>query len=522
MKRKRDHKKILYSIISGLMLTASFPPGKLDWLAWFALVPLLKALEDVPPSRALKLGLYAGFAHYITLIYWIVVVLEHYGGLNMLISLAVLILFCLYLSIYPALFSLLTRYLKGSRFSLFMTAGIWVALEYLRSSLLTGFPWCLIGYTQYQNLWLIQSADLVGVYGLSFLLVLSNGLIYMLFFTHNPIRRPLLKLEFSLIILLMVLTLVYGNRRIAGSKTDQSMGQSINIAVVQGNIDQSVKWHPAYQAKTIDQYRRLTLAAEPYKPHLIIWPETSVPFFFQNNSALSKRVSLLPKQLGTYLIFGSPAHALKGGKTRYYNRAYSLTPGGEVSGYYDKTHLVPFGEYVPLKRFLPFVHRLVTAAGDFTAGEEIDPLKMPILSSGILICFEVIFPELARTHVRKGADILVNLTNDAWFGRTSAPYQHLSMAVFRAVENRRPLIRAANTGISAFINAEGKVMSQGGLFQEEVLFQKIRYGDPSQGFYTKYGDLFAILLLIISLIKTLHLLFYKLFIGQPKWVRPRD
>ena len=399
MKRNRVLKKVLYSMLSGLMLTASFPPGKLDWLAWLALVPLLKALDDVSPSHAFKLGLYAGFAHFITLIYWIVVVLEHYGGLNMLTSLAVLILFCLYLSIYPALFSFLTRYLKGSRFSLFMTAGIWVALEYLRSSLLTGFPWCLIGYTQYRHLGLIQSADLVGVYGLSFLLVLSNGLIFALFFTRNPIRRPLFKLEFALIILLMVLTFAYGNRRIAGSKTDQSMGRSVNIAVVQGNIDQSVKWHPAYQEKTIHQYRRLTLAAEPYKPQLIIWPETSVPFFFQDKHELSESVSLLPKQLGTYLIFGSPAHASEGGKTRYYNRAYALSPAGEVSGYYDKNHLVPFGEYVPLKRFLPFIHRLVTAAGDFAAGEEINPLKMPILSSGILICFEVIFPELALSLI---------------------------------------------------------------------------------------------------------------------------
>jgi apolipoprotein N-acyltransferase len=183
-----------------------------------------------------------------------------------------------------------------------------------------------------------------------------------------------------------------------------------------------------------------------------------------------------------------------------------------LSGYYDKVHLVPFGEYVPLKRFFPFINRLVPAAGDFASGKKIAPLKLPSFSAGVLICFEVIFPELARFRARDGAGIFVNLTNDAWFGITSAPYQHLSMAVFRAVENRRPLIRAANTGISAFISPEGKIINQSELFMEEVLKNKVSLGHLSLRFYTRYGDIFPITILILCLIKIFYVLCYKKFI----------
>jgi apolipoprotein N-acyltransferase len=167
---------------------------------------------------------------------------------------------------------------------------------------------------------------------------------------------------------------------------------------------------------------------------------------------------------------------------------------------------VPFGEYVPLGRFLAFVNRLVPAAGDFDMGDKVAPLKHEGLSAGILICFEVIFPELARAHARKGANILVNLTNDAWFGMTSAPYQHLSMAVFRSVENRLPTIRAANTGFSAFISPRGEILAQSDLFTEAVLKVSVDISEPTLSFYSRYGDLFVILLLFMSLIKIFYCL----------------
>ena len=509
-----SRKKILYSILSGVMLTVSFPPGKLDWIVWFALVPLLKNLEKESYSHAFTLGLITGLAHYLTLMYWIVVVLKTYGGLHFVLSFGVLLLLSLYLSLYPALFSLLICYVKTTRFKAFMIASLWVSLEYIRAKVLTGFPWCLLGYTQYKHLNLIQIADLVGVYGLSFLIVIFNAFIFSLLFDgHSQGQKRIFKWEVLIILLMAVLTLTYGYHRVSASKGDNKKQKSVKLSIIQGNIDQSIKWNPAYQEKTIDLYQKLTRTTYRFKPHLIVWPETSVPFFFQNRTRFSNKVFEISKESEAHLIFGSPAYRQENRKTIYYNRAYHLSPNGALIDYYDKVHLVPFGEYVPLKKFLPFVHRLVPAAGDFASGKEVAPLKLPNLSAGILICFEVIFPELARTHTKKGAEILVNMTNDAWFGMTSAPYQHLSMAVFRAVENGRLLIRAANTGFSAFISPQGKIITQSSLFRKEILNHEERLMDAPLSFYTRYGDLFAIVMLFINLINIFYILCYhKIFI----------
>jgi len=508
----KTRKNTLYALLSGLMLTAAFPPLKLDWMAWIALVPLLKSIENGSRSRAFKLGFISGFTHYMTLIYWIIVSLKLYGGLNFVISFIILIIFCLYLSLYPALFSYLICFMRGSRFAGFLSAGIWVGLEYLRAKLLSGFPWCLLGYTQYRHLDLIQIADLFGVYGLSFLVVFSNVLLYVILFGRPFCRKGFLKWELTILVTMVFLTLAYGHYRLSEGAASEREQRSLKIAIIQGNIDQSVKWIPAYQKKTITVYQRLTRAARSFKPDLVVWPETAIPFFFQDNAALATEVIGISEELGADLIFGSPAFKRKNGAYRYYNRAYSLSPDGRIHGYYDKVHLVPFGEYVPLQRFLPFVQRLVPAAGDFASGESVKPLKLPDVSAGVLICFEVIFPELARLQVKNGAEILINMTNDAWFGMTGAPYQHLSMAVFRAVENRRPLVRAANTGISAFIGPTGKVLKITELFTEGVLTGATPITGSSPGFYTRYGDLLVFALMVIISIKFLyHLCYYKKF-----------
>jgi len=504
-------KTLICSVLSGVMLTASFPPSKLDWIAWFALIPLFKSLDNVTPAQAFKLGFIAGLSHYLTLIYWIVVVLESYGGLNLPISFCVLLLLCLYLSLYLAVFSYLFFHFRISPFGVLMAACIWVGLEFIRANVLTGFPWCLLGYTQFRRLYLIQIADMTGVYGVSFLLVLSNALIFMLFFSRNREKRVFLKWETALLVLIAFFTLTYSHYRLTAANGGEKKRRAIKVALIQGNIDQSLKWNPAYQGKTLGIYHRLTRSTAGFKPQLVVWPETAVPFFFQDNRQYSPKIIKMAKESQAHLVFGSPAYRRTGHGVKYFNRAYILSPGGELSGYYDKVHLVPFGEYVPLKKFLPFVHRLVPAAGDFVSGEKAKSLKLSLISAGILICFEVIFPELARTQVKEGAGILINLTNDAWFGMTSAPHQHLSMAVFRAVENGRPLIRAANTGYSGFITHRGEITKHGNLFIEEVLKEEVSLGDDSIRFYTRYGDLFSFVILVISLIKIFHVLCYNKF-----------
>ena len=505
-------RKILLAVLSGVMLTASFPPGKMGWIAWFALVPLLKSLEEESPLKAFRLGIIAGLAHYLTLIYWIIIVLKTYGGLNLIVSSALLLILSIYLSLYPALFSVLVGYLKRARFMAFMTAGIWVSLEYIRARFLTGFPWCLIGYSQSGYLHLIQITDMVGVYGISFLILFANALIYMLLFSAGSgAGKRYQGLEICLLIALLSIAIFYANYRLSGDKEQLKDAKPVKVAIVQGNIDQSIKWDPLYQRDSLDKYRRLIETTHTFKPHLIVWPETAVPFFFQDNSELTEEVYRISGESGTLMIFGSPAYERVNGSIRYYNRAYWLS-GKELSiGHYDKVHLVPFGEYVPLKTLLPFVHHLVAAAGDFTSGSDLTPMSLPDLPTGMMICYEGIFPELSRAQVKKGASILVNITNDAWYGMSSAPYQHLSMSQFRAVENRRPMIRAANTGCSAFIDSNGRITIKGDLFDEEVLMSEVNVKDANLTFYCRYGDVFVYLILIICLIRLLHELCYYTF-----------
>jgi len=499
-------RNLLLAILSGVLLTLSFPPGNFSLVAWFALVPLLNGIQTVTPSHAFKLGVASGLAHYLTLIYWIIVVLQHYGNLHFLIALLSLLLLSLYLSLYLGLFSMLTSRLKGSLFSPVFMACYWVALEYLKTRLMTGFPWCLLGYSQYEQLHLIQTADLFGVYGISFLIVLVNGLLFRL--AARPVRRNIrvLKWELPLPALLLAGAWIYGHYHISGAQSDGAAGRPVKAAIIQANIDQSIKWDPAYQEQTLQAYYRLTRSAHAFHPELTVWPETALPFFFQDNPGISPGIFSLARETGSTLVFGSPAYKRHRGGVHYYNRAYMIAPDTRRITYYDKIHLVPFGEYVPLKKYLPFIHRLVEAAGDFAQGEELKALKTGDLSLGILICFEAIFPELARGLARDGANIFVNITNDAWFGVTSAPYQHLCMAVFRAIENRRPMVRAANTGFSAFIEPTGAIQSKSDLFAEEVLKGSVTTGAFPLTFYSRFGDLLAVTLLAVSLAHVLCLL----------------
>jgi apolipoprotein N-acyltransferase len=504
-------KKILLSILSGVMLSASFPPGELGWLAWIAVVPLLIALENERPSNAFKFGMIMGLSHYLTLIYWVIFVVHTYGGIGLFTSVFILFLFCIYLSLFPAFFSLLINLPDSNRFMPLKAAAIWVSLEYVRAVLLTGFPWCLIGYSQYARHYLIQISDITGVYGISFLLVSFNGAIYLLLFGRKKVSSIGGRVTDVLIVLMLILVcFTYGIYSLADMKKDLKGKEPMVVSVIQGNIDQSVKWDPAFMRETMEKYITLTKSTIVSKPGLIVWPETAAPFYFQDNTDQSKEIYKISKETGAWLIFGCPAYETDIIQSRYYNRIYVVSPNGYIEGHYDKTHLVPFGEYVPLKKFMPFINRLVTAAGDFSAGKESGILKMHGLKAGALICYEGIFPDIARKETKNGAQLFVNLSNDAWFGMTSAPYQLLSMCVFRATENRRPFVRAANTGISAFIDSYGRITERSDLFVDGVLTGQIPTGFDRLTIYSKYGDIFIYFILTICLIKFFHELCYHL------------
>lgn len=314
----------------------------------------------------------------------------------------------------------------------------------------------------------------------------------------------------------------YGKVRISDIEKESAQAESVKVSVIQGNIEQVFKWDEAYQESTVTKYCNLSIQAaqlfkqqpdqkivrqdrkreredtEQLKPDLIIWPETALPFYYSWNKKLSNRVDNCIKDAGTTFLIGSPAFKTvdKSSKTyEFYNRAYMVNQNGAITGTYDKVHLVPFGEYVPFGKYLSFLGKIIAQAGDFSSGKrDTSPLIFSVAagdsSAGVLICFESIFPYLSRTAVKNGAQILVTMTNDAWFGYTSAPEQHFTMALFRAIENRRSVARAANTGISGFIDPTGKIIQVSNLFEDIALTQTI----PSmriQTLYSKFGDIFA-------------------------------
>ncbi|NIS72729.1 MAG: apolipoprotein N-acyltransferase [Proteobacteria bacterium] len=473
------------------VLVPGFPFGV---LAWIALVPLLLCLEEKSPLESFRLGWVTGFIAFTGMLYWVIVAMHRYGGIPIPVSAIILIALTLYLSLFVASFAtLLTLVRQKTGWSpLIVAPPIWVTLEYLRSVLLTGFPWENLGYSQYLALYLIQIADVTGVYGISFLVVLVNGLIVTGILQSKKTGRVPLRIPLIIVLLLGVI-IAYGSLRINQESRRVLTQKPTRVAIAQGNVDQGVKWEPAYQRETIEIYKTLTREVAGSDPDLVIWPETAVPFFFPFDQPLSPVVRVIPSETGAYLLFGSPFYQEVENRVRYLNSAYLLSPRGEIIARYDKIHLVPFGEYVPLSRFLPFIRPLVEGVGDFVSGSETQGTVVfttPRGKFGVLICYEIIFPNLNRQFVRKGADFLVTITNDAWFGRTSAPFQHFSMATFRAVENRTFVARAANTGVSGIIDSTGRIIQQSKIFSRQALTGEVFMGG-AKTIYTRYGDLFA-------------------------------
>jgi len=483
-------KRVLLAVLAGCLLFFSFPKFGNGLVAWFALVPLFYALKSSTPAEGFRTGFITGMVANSGILYWISYVAAQYGGLPLYVGVAVLLLLAAYLSIYTGLFAAgVVFFRKDGRDSLLVAPLMWVILEFARSHFFTGFPWENLGYSQYLFASVIQIADITGVYGISFAIVLVNMAIFTILEERRATGRILVgKLLIAFAVVLLIVS--YGYFRIADIKDSLTGAPAAEVVLVQGNIDQNSKWNPRYQSETIDIYAGLSLGSLPAQGGLIVWPETAAPFFFGYPSPLQKKVIALAQAAERTLLFGSPHYEQEGALAAYMNSAYLLEPGGAVAGRYDKVHLVPYGEYVPLKRFFPFIGKLVTGIGDFRSGNDFVPLVTGKRRLGVLICYEGIFPEAARAYKKRGTDLLVNITNDAWFGKTSAPYQHLSMTAFRAVETRLYLVRAANTGISAIIGPTGSVNSRTAIFTRTVLKGEVKYIDKKT-FYAAYGDAFA-------------------------------
>jgi apolipoprotein N-acyltransferase len=509
---------------TGVLLFLSFPGAAGLWpLAWVALVPLLLALKNVRPGVAARLGLLAGMVHYVSLLYWIIIVLGKYGNLPLWVSLPALLLLSLSMSSYLALFcALISRVWKQREISVVWVAPLlWVGLDFVRSFLFSGFPWQDLGYSQYKALLLIQIADLTGHFGITFHIVLVNSvtaLLLVLWFANRSAAQeaqPILTLRlrrawlFAILPALCLIIGVLGYNVLRYRQVSQIIADSpkMKLAVVQANIEQDQKWSPAMRLTTIDIYTKLSeqaAAQENGPPVLLVWPETALPFLIKDNPYYRRLKDILITKQKIWLLSGAPFYKKVEGKNSpqarevlSYNSAYLFTPEGKISGRYDKQHLVPFGEYVPLMDYLSLPGPLVENIGNFSSGKPSMPLSCQGAAIGVLICFESIFPKLARDWTSRGANLLVNITNDAWFGRSSAPWQHLSMAVFRAVENRRSLARSANTGVSAIINPLGRIIGASPLFQPFYLVKDVSLLQEKT-IFVDFGHYFGLLCLLIS------------------------
>lgn len=502
---------LVLSILSGLLAGLSFPKYGVSFIAWIAYIPLLFAIKIAdgrkPVLKSYMYGFVSGFTTNIILLYWVVVAMNKYGNINLFVSIFALILLSAILSaLYYGPFTALIKVFRNASISgeLLFIPVVWVLLEYIRTYLLSGFPWELLGYSQYRNLALIQISRFTSVYGISFAIMLFNTLVYEIiiwWYDTKSVRTykyPFLLAKTLIVLLLITGMLVYGDITVnATKKLAATAGKDINISLIQGNINQNHKWDIAYQNKTMQSYFSLTQQAVDHFPaRLVIWPETAVPFFFQSNRRYASEVSDFTRSHKIYLLFGSLAYRYTNKGINYFNSAFLMTPDGSIKGQYDKRHLVPFGEYLPLKHIFFFLKKLTANIGNLTPGKKNNLLVFNNVKIGTLICYEIIFPQLSAEDARNGANLLVTITDDAWFGNTSAPYQHLSMSVFRAVEDERFVVRAANTGITAVISPTGKIISSTKLFVPAFINYKIKLIN-TKTFYTRYGDIFIYICIIV-------------------------
>lgn len=477
--------------LSGLLLALSFPSFNLSWLAFLSLVPLLWATRRATPWRAAWLGLLSGTAFFTINLFWLTHAMAVYGHVPLVFAIGLLLLLALYLGIYVSAFAVAWAWVAPRSLvgMILLPPILWTGLEYVRAYALTGFPWGFLAYTQAANLPLVQMAAWTGMYGVSWVLVLSNATVVAALDRGIPLFRRAMAL-------IAVAGLIGGLSFLGADRLGfPDRGRPLRVAALQGNIPQDVKWLPEVREEILRRYERLTLKAGEAGAALIVWPETAIPYLIGADAPIRARVEALARKTGSQLLVGS-VDAEPASPPRYFNSAFHVAPDRGIAEKYDKIHLVPFGEYIPLRPLLGFVDKLAQGAiGDFLAGQDYTVFDLGGARFGVTISYEVYFPDQVRRYSLAGADFLVNITNDAWYGRTAAPYQHLSMAVFRAVENNAYLVRAANTGISAVVGPTGGILAASNLFEEGIVVQTIRTrsGDT---FYTRYGDVFAWLSLV--------------------------
>ncbi len=493
--------------LAGILTALAFPTAlfshrlpNLGWLAWIAIVPLYWGLREASPRQALKQGYVFAIPFYGLSFYWVAIALRVYGDLALWQSVGGLLGVAAIFSSMLAATLAGVAWLRSKGIPLLVGLPLcWVAQDLLRNYFpFGGFPWSNLAYTQAAYLPLVQSLDLLGIHGLTLLILLLNG---GLAFGLRRDASKLARWVLCISLCLFALNGAYGVMRMR--QVDAAMAQlpKKRVALIQGNIPQDEKWLEDMSDEILERYLKYSHQAEQSHPDLLIWPEAAYPAVVP-----PEWIELMPiHDLKIPLLTG--AVTFEGmlpeswppppdfTEFSLHNSSMIINPGGSIGDFYHKRHLVPFGEYVPLQKVLFFIEKLVPGISSFSPGEEwnligVDLPNLEKMQMGVMICYEDIFPEPARYFTRQQADFLVNLTNDAWYERASMVYQHLDYSRYRAIENRRTMVRATNTGMTAIIDPVGRVVTQLPPFTEGVLPGEVSLGGPNS-VYTRWGDWLA-------------------------------
>ncbi len=492
-------------LLFALLITFSFPPFSIGFLAYVAVIPFLMVLENKSFKEVWRWGYFAGLLVNLMLLYWI-------GWATIAGALSAILVLPLYLAGFGALHVFSQK--RWGNWGLFLAPCWWTAIEWTKTLGQIGFPWFTLGYSQSQYRTIIQFAEITGVYGVSFWIVLGNVLIYQgVKLALSRTARP--RYLFALAIWLLV-PYLYGWIRL--EQIQHWPTSTIRVALVQGNIDPFKKWKTEYKDSSFVKYEALSLEAANAKPDLIVWPETATPCWLKQEFEYLSRVLRLVNAVAAPLLTGTPDYEfISNTEYRSYNSAILLQPNSTAIQSYSKMRLVPFGERIPFEDSFPFtligelLDKLEMGQGNFSPGDH--PVvfrfkprareaggvqaRADSLSFGVAICYESVFPQIVRDFTVRGAQFLLVITNDGWFGKTSMPFQHLDYAVFRAIENRVSVARATNTGISAVIDPCGRILKTTNLFEEATLVYDLPIlNQPS--FFVRHGSVFAYGVLILS------------------------
>ena len=466
---------VLAGVLSGALLSLSLPKPDLYPLAWIALIPWLYIVGSRPVlRRSLAASYAAGLVFFAGTFYWFSETMVIYGGLSIPLAVGVGALFVVAYALYFVLFGLGLHFAVirfGARGLLF-AAPLWVLVELLRAILFSGFPWMLSGYALVPYIGILQMVTWTGIYGLSFLATAVNSAI-----VYGLVNRSKVWLGAAAVMILIAMLLP-----VIGEKPPHD---PIAVRLVQTNISLDQPWKKPDSDQLLAELGKLS-TGDTTHPKLVVWPETPAPFYLTEDAEFRTRMQDIARKLNAYFLLGY-IDALGEGPA---NSAGLLDPHGNQVGRYDKMHLVPFGEYVPFKHLLFFAESLTRQVGDFIPGNEYTVNSLDGHHVSTAICYESIFPDLIRRFVKRGSELLIVITNDGWFGESSAPYQHLRMGVVRAVENRRYMVRTANTGISAIIDPYGRIEA-GTPIGVRTILDGTAHFRSDRTFYTEYGDVFA-------------------------------